>query len=97
VHTHFGTTARLFNQLTDNYREVYKHLYEAATELCPYYISAQLMLTDNTKPLLSKEERQAAALTASDEVATPPLDYAARSDEQAAPRPLSDEEYGLKE
>lgn len=79
VHNHFNNSARLLNQLTDSYREVYLHMADGAQSLCPDYISSQLSLpTRDTNPLLSREDSVQGKEKAEDSAA-PPLDYAARS------------------
>jgi uncharacterized membrane-anchored protein YhcB (DUF1043 family) len=106
VHSHFSGTARLFGQLTDSYREVYRHMAEGAAELCPYYISASLMLSNETKSLLRDDQQRPyadapasnEAISTADEArqsaseeADAPADYAARSDRsEAQPAALSE-------
>ncbi|MDR0780924.1 MAG: YhcB family protein [Pseudomonadales bacterium] len=70
VNTHFGTTARLFSQLTGTYREVYQHLAEGACQLCPDYISNQLTFDNESKVLLSRDE----PVAHQSETAAPPID-----------------------
>ena len=77
VHSHFNNSARLLNQLTDSYREVYLHMADGARSLCPDYISSQLTFEKDNNPLLARPE---AASSETDTGAAPPLDYAAKSD-----------------
>ncbi|MGA0806568.1 MAG: YhcB family protein [Pseudohongiellaceae bacterium] len=88
VHTHFSGTARLLNELTDNYRKVCLHMANSAQSLCPDYISSQLSLSNEAKALLDRdkdEDNQSAPV--------PPLDYAARS--SASRRSSLAEDYGI--
>ncbi|HWK53617.1 MAG TPA: DUF1043 family protein [Hyphomicrobiales bacterium] len=103
VHTHFSNSARLLNALTDSYREVYTHMAEGARSLCPDYISSQLTLTGAGKGLLDRESGHhddgghapgSTALPSREPPKAPPLDYATKTDPQAA-GPLS-ESYGVE-
>jgi uncharacterized membrane-anchored protein YhcB (DUF1043 family) len=78
VHSHFNNSARLLNQLTDSYREVYLHMADGAQSLCPDYISSQLSLPRDQNPLVARESTPSATEAAPKETA-PPLDYATRS------------------
>ena len=106
VHAHFNSTARLLNEMTDSYRNVYQHLAKGAQNLCPDYISSQLSLENLGKPQLpSQDEDTKPAKTpeATTPEPVPPLDYAARekADSEAmteanAPRKGAlDEDYGI--
>lgn len=104
VHSHFNGTARLLNEMTDSYRNVYQHLAKGAQNLCPDYISSQLSLENLGAPQLPAEAPTPAPAAAADAAPSPapPLDYAARSDsegaatEDAAPRKGAlDEDYGI--
>jgi uncharacterized membrane-anchored protein YhcB (DUF1043 family) len=78
VHSHFSNSARLLNQLTDSYREVYLHMADGAQSLCPDYISSQLSLPRDQNPLVARD----GAVPASDKTpgeTAPPLDYATKS------------------
>lgn len=74
VHSHFSNTAKLFNDMTESYRNVYLHMANGAQTLCPDYISSQLALSGDAKALLNREDNEADSKAA----VTPPLDYAAR-------------------
>ena len=94
VHNHFTTTARLFHNLTDSYRDVYNHLASGAQALCPDNISNQLAMDGENRDLLA--DRSAERPTSAPEDAggfTPPLDYAQRSD--PAQKGNLAEDYGL--
>jgi len=73
VHSHFSNTARLFNDMTESYRNVYLHMATGAQILCPDYISSQLTLSGDAKALLDKEDNS------KNQTPVPPLDYAARA------------------
>lgn len=87
VHSHFNGTARLLNEMTDSYRNVYQHLAKGAQNLCPDYISSQLSLENLGRPSLPQDDIASAAVgqahTDTEPEPSPPLDYAARRD--AAP------------
>jgi len=89
VHSHFGSTSRLFNQLSDSYRDVYQHMAEGARQLCPDYIASQLTQSSDAKILLRDDRAEPAP-----EIKAPPLDYATKSNSQTTGS-LS-EEYGIK-
>src|SRR5690606_8589812 len=81
VHNHFTTTARLFHNLTDSYRDVYNHLAGGAQALCPDNISNQLAMDGENRELLADRTAERAAHPQPDGNGfTPPLDYAQRSD-----------------
>ncbi|MFC1749142.1 ZapG family protein [Pseudomonadota bacterium] len=58
VSEHFGKTAELFNQLTNDYRTVYEHLAESSEKLCGDQVEKLKALTSdsNEKPLIESEE-----------------------------------------
>lgn len=94
VHSHFNNTATLLNNLTDSYRDVYRHIASGAQALCPEYISDQLTHSAReqdslTRDTFSSEPEQ----TAADEVA-PPRDYADKTSPDQKGN-LS-EDYGLE-
>lgn len=95
VHEHFTTTARLFHNLTDSYRDVYRHLASGAQALCPDDISNQLTLQGENRELLADkpEEKPGEEKDESRPGFTPPLDYVARNDPEHKGN-LS-EDYGL--
>ena len=94
VHNHFTTTARLFHNLTDSYRDVYNHLAGGAQALCPDNISNQLTLEgENREMLADKTAEKGAGPREGDKDFTPPLDYATRSDPQHKGNLAED--YGL--
>lgn len=79
VHSHFTTSAQLFLNLTDSYRDVYNHLARGAQSLCPDDISSQLTLFADNRDMLSEltpadtEQRKPR-----EEEFSPPRDYATR-------------------
>lgn len=77
VHSHFSSTARLLNDMTDSYRKVYLHLASGAQTLCPDYISDQLNLSSEARALLERSNDEPAP-------PAPPLDYAARDDARSS-------------
>ncbi len=91
VHTHFHDTASLLNNLTESYRDVYRHMASGAQALCPEYISEQLSHSARAQESLTRDtfmgEQNAQAEL------SPPRDYADRqgSDHKGS---LS-EDYGL--
>lgn len=86
VMEHFGETARLFNTLTDNYREVHNHLASGAQELCHGEGPVGLAQLEN--------ERDPAEIPPQLAQVQPPLDYAPKSspDEKG----MLNEEFGLE-
>lgn len=56
VGQHFEKTATLFNQLTNNYREVYEHLASSSEQLCGDQVSKLKSLTSDSKVLEGKGE-----------------------------------------
>jgi uncharacterized membrane-anchored protein YhcB (DUF1043 family) len=90
VHSHFNNTATLLNNLTDSYREVYRHMAAGAQALCPEYISEQLSHSAKAQDSLTwdtfTEEAGDAIL--------PPRDYADKSGPDQKGH-LS-EDYGLE-
>jgi len=94
VHSHFNGTARLLNDMTESYRNVYQHLANGAQALCPDYISNQLSLSSEARALLDRESPDGvAAFTGKPEAPVPPLDYAARTEPGQKGR--LDEDYGI--
>ena len=81
VHEHFDTSADLFHKLTENYRDIYKHLANSAEKLCPESISSQLSFSQETQSLLSDpvDKNQQSLFSDAGEY-HPPLDYATKSD-----------------
>lgn len=86
VMEHFGETARLFNTLTESYRDVHKHLAEGAGELCRGEGPVGLEHLGN--------ERDPAEIPPQLAEVRPPLDYAPKSspDEKG----MLNEEFGLE-
>lgn len=80
VSQHFEKTATLFNQLTNDYREVYEHLANSSEQLCGDQVAKLKSLTSESKVLEGKgEEVEAAPETtpettpeAASQVETPP-------------------------
>lgn len=85
VHSHFDGTARLLNDMTESYRNVYQHLANGAQALCPDYISSQLSLSSEARALLDRESPRSEAV--------PPLDYAART--EPGQKGSLEEDYGI--
>ena len=71
VHAHFNNTAHLLNNLTDSYREVYRHMATGAQSLCPEYISDQLSHSAEAQESLTRD-----TFSESPEEPAPPRDYA---------------------
>lgn len=86
VAEHFGETARLFNALTENYREVHNHLATGAGELCRGEGPVGLEHLDN--------ERDQSEIPPHLAQIQPPLDYAPKAspDEKG----MLNEEFGLE-
>ena len=97
VHTHFNGTARLLNEMTDSYRNVYQHLAQGASNLCPDYISSQLQLQNSNSSSLLRAGPQAAEATVEkeDDTPDPPLDYATRNGDGADKKGALEEDYGI--
>jgi len=89
VHSHFNNTANLLNNLTDSYRDVYRHMAAGAQSLCPEYISEQLTHSAKEQESLTRDT----FAETPEEPPAPPRDYAAKSspDQKGS---LS-EDYGL--
>jgi uncharacterized membrane-anchored protein YhcB (DUF1043 family) len=94
VHSHFNNTARLLNDMTESYRNVYQHMATGARTLCPDYISSQLNLSTEAKALLDSDSTGANSGTIGFNVTAPPLDYAARPG--ADKKGSLDEAYGIE-
>ena len=77
VHSHFNNSAQLLNNLTDSYREVYRHMAAGAQSLCPEYISNQLSHTAKEQEALTRDTFSEAETM--DDEPFPPRDYAAKS------------------
>lgn len=101
VHSHFNGTARLLNEMTDSYRNVYQHLAKGAQNLCPDYISSQLSLENLGGTALpeSSPELPAGEKADPEPEPVPPLDYAARdaaeADKGTDRKGALDEDYGI--
>ena len=93
VHGHFNTTARLFHNLTDSYRDVYNHLAAGAQSLCPENISNQLSLIAENKDLLEDDSGDSAHAQETNRDFSPPRDYAAKS--EPGQKGNLAEDYGL--
>ena len=74
VHSHFNNTATLLNNLTDSYREVYRHMAAGAQALCPDYISEQLSHSARNQEALTRDD----FTDGQDRAVSPPLDYATK-------------------
>jgi hypothetical protein len=72
VHSHFNNTATLLNNLTDSYREVYRHMAAGAQALCPEYISEQLSHSARNQDALTRDVFSGNQ----QEEVKPPRDYA---------------------
>ena len=93
VHKHFGGSAKLLDKLTASYREVYMHMAEGASSLCPDYISSQLTLSKDDKHLLNPDSPRESSREDLTIQAAPPRDYAEKADPEGAGS-LS-EKYGI--
>ncbi len=78
VHSHFNTTAQLVHELSDSYRNVYRHLANGAEDLCPEYISNQLSLAAQDQDKLTQSGNHSNN-ESSKEGFSPPRDYASKS------------------
>jgi len=90
VHSHFNNTATLLNNLTDSYREVYRHMAAGAQALCPEYISEQLSHSAKAQESLTRDTFTEEA----GDAILPPRDYADKSGPDQKGH-LS-EDYGLE-
>jgi uncharacterized protein len=88
VHNHFSHSAQLLGQLTESYREVYTHMAEGARTLCPDHVSNQMNLGVDARSLLGQGAAREELPTA------PPLDYAARTDDNQ--KGSLSEDYGFE-
>ena len=97
VHTHFNGTARLLNEMTDSYRNVYQHLAQGASNLCPDYIASQLQLQNNNSSALLSAAPQAPDISTTNapDIPDPPLDYATRNGDGADKKGALEEDYGI--
>jgi uncharacterized membrane-anchored protein YhcB (DUF1043 family) len=88
VHAHFNNTSHLLNNLTDSYREVYRHMAAGAQSLCPDYISEQLSHSAAAQEAFTRD-----TFSESSEEPAPPRDYA----DKASPdqKGSLSEDYGL--
>jgi len=94
VHAHFNNSARLLNNLTESYRDVYRHMATGAQSLCPEYISEQLSHTARAQESLTRDTfTEEAAENSQSQEPSPPRDYAAKSSPDQKGN-LS-EDYGL--
>jgi uncharacterized membrane-anchored protein YhcB (DUF1043 family) len=93
VHSHFNNTATLLNNLTDSYREVYRHMASGAQALCPDYISEQLTHSARAQDALIRDTFSHGEAEAAKDEISPPRDYADRTDPEHKGH-LS-EDYGL--
>ena len=89
VHSHFNSTANLLVNLTDSYKDIYRHMAAGAQSLCPEYISEQLTHSAREQEALTHDT----FAETPKEAAAPPRDYAAKSSPDQKGR-LS-EDYGL--
>lgn len=90
VHSHFNNSATLLNNLTDSYREVYRHMAVGAQALCPEYISEQLSHSAKAQDSLTRD-------TFNDDAhndVMPPRDYADKTSPDQKGHLAED--YGLK-
>lgn len=95
VHAHFGSSANIFQKLTENYRELYRHLSDSAQQLCPETVYSQLnQLNDGQDILNNPSDSSQQRLFDEKGNFTPPKDYAAKSSPDQKGN-LS-EDYGLK-
>jgi uncharacterized membrane-anchored protein YhcB (DUF1043 family) len=76
VYSHFESTAKLVNKLTQSYRDVYEGLARDADILCPEDITKQLALTKQSSDLLGSDTRS--NLNEQMDDLFPPRDYATK-------------------
>ena len=76
VHSHFNNTATLLNNLTDSYRDVYRHIASGAQALCPEYISDQLTHSAREQDSLTRDTFSSKLEQSVTEDLSPPRDYA---------------------
>lgn len=88
VHSHFNNSAHLLNNLTESYREVYRHIAAGAQSLCPDYISEQLSHTAAAQETLTRDT----FAEPGDQEIAPPRDYVDRTPDQKG---MLEEDYGL--
>ncbi len=74
VSEHFGTTAELVKQLTENYKDVYQHLANGAQSLCSVEVASRLL------PASSDSVFEEDPPAAREPGVLPPKDYAAKQD-----------------
>jgi len=77
VHSHFNNSAQLLNNLTDSYREVYRHMAAGAQSLCPEYISDQIAHSTKAQEALTRDTFTEPVNQEED--FSPPRDYAAKT------------------
>jgi len=93
VHSHFNNTATLLNNLTDSYREVYRHVASGAQALCPEYISEQLTHSAKAQDSLTRDTFAGDPGNPEAEEIVPPRDYADKTDPDG--KGSLAEDYGL--
>ncbi|MEX1196645.1 MAG: DUF1043 family protein [Pseudohongiellaceae bacterium] len=101
VSTHFNTTAELIQQMTESYKDVYRHLASGAQTLCDHEVADKMLPAGERDRLFREEGEDSTATGETDDAKTggdgpdaepePPRDYADRSSGGGA---LS-EDYGL--
>jgi uncharacterized membrane-anchored protein YhcB (DUF1043 family) len=89
VNAHFADTASALNTLTDNYRSVYEHIANGATELCSNE-SAAASFTALSPPAADEP----AAIEADSVIVEPPRDYATKTSPDDPG--VLDERFGLE-
>lgn len=92
VHAHFDTSANLFQSLTSNYRELYRHMAGSARQLCPETVSSQLSKLENGSDILGDSKSTQRLFDTSGNF-SPPRDYAEKSN--PAQKGNLSEDYGL--
>lgn len=88
VNTHFADTASALNALTDNYRSVYEHIANGATELCSSESAARF--TALAPPAAGESE----TIEADSVIVEPPRDYATKTSPDDPG--VLDERFGLE-
>ncbi len=88
VNDHFATTAKLVNQLTQNYRDVHEHLASDALKLANMDISRQL-ISDTNNDHIGINERKL-----NEQIVEPPKDWAPKTEGEEG---MLSESYGLKD
>ena len=93
VSEHFSTTAELVQRMTDNYREVYRHLADGARELCSPDVAGKLPPPDDGTVLDSVPDTGNSRAPGQASDISQPRDYAAR--QAPGQKGALSEEFGI--